>query len=250
MIKIILTGFAGEMGKNLVEIIENTEGLMISAGIDRNSVAAYSFPQFTSFSQEHIEGDVIIDFSHHSVIASMLDFIEKTQTPAVICTTGINEADEKRIHELSSKVALFKSGNMSLGINLILELAKRATEILEGGFDIEIVEKHHNRKVDAPSGTALMIANAINETLDHRMVYQNGRSGNNCKRQPNEIGIHALRGGTIVGEHSVVFAGLDEIIEIKHSASSRKVFAKGAVNAARFLYQQPPGLYDMKRMLG
>jgi len=248
MLNIILTGSSGAMGKCLVEMIEESSDMQISAGVDRSINDQYSFPQFTSFTDE-VKGDVIIDFSHFSVVPALLDFSEKSGIPAVICTTGLTEDIITRIDDVSKKTALFRSGNMSLGINLLIDLVKKAASVLQGSFDMEIIEKHHNKKVDAPSGTAKMIANAMKEAVesDPRFVY--GRAGNEAKREQNEIGIHAVRGGTIVGEHDVIFAGIDEVIEIKHTAASKKVFAQGALEAARFMAGCTPGLYDMNDIL-
>lgn len=249
MINIILTGCNGAMGKNLVELIEANPDLNVSAGVDRTFNDAYKFKQYTDFNSDDITGDVIIDFSHYTLVPAMLDFIEKTKIPAVICTTGLSQETEERIQELSKSVALFQSGNMSLGINLIISLAQRAAEILGDDFDIEIIEKHHNKKIDSPSGTALMIANGINDSLDNRLQYVYGREGNDTKRKKNDIGIHAVRGGTIVGEHEVIFAGQDEVVSIQHSAGSKKVFAQGAISAAKFLVGKGPGMYDMKDII-
>lgn len=249
MTKIILCGYNGAMGKHLIEQIEAHPELEISAGVDRNLNPAYSFKQFTSFSEDGITGDVIVDFSHHSVVSSLLDFAVTKKIPAVICTTGLDDATKAKIKESAKSVALFQSGNMSLGINLMIKLAKTAAEALGDDYDIEIIEKHHHRKLDAPSGTALMIADGINEVFEGKKHYQNGRHGSNAKRTPEEIGIHAVRGGNIVGEHEVIFAGLEEIIEIQHKASSRGVFAKGALRAAEYLVSQGPGLYNMNDLL-
>lgn len=249
MTKIILCGYNGAMGKHLIEQIEAHPQMEISAGIDRTFNPAYSFKQFTGFTEEGIAGDVIVDFSHHSVVSSLLDFAVAQKIPAVICTTGLDGDTKDKIHQSSNAVALFQSGNMSLGINLMIKLAKTAAEALGEDYDIEIIEKHHHRKLDAPSGTALMIADGINEVFQGQKHYQHGRQGTNAKRTTDEIGIHAVRGGNIVGEHEVIFAGLEEIIEIQHKASSRGVFAKGALRAAEFLVSQGPGLYNMNDLL-
>lgn len=248
MLNIILTGSGGAMGKNLVEMISEAPDMQISAGIDRTIHENYDFPQFTEFSDE-VKGDVIIDFSHYTVVPSILDFCEKTDIPAVICTTGLTQETIARINEVSKKTALFRSGNMSLGINLLLDLVKKAAAVLQGSFDMEVIEKHHNKKVDAPSGTAKMIANAMKDAMDSDPKFIYGRSGNDAKRQADEIGIHAVRGGTIVGQHDVIFAGIDEVVEIKHTATSKRVFAQGALSAARFMAGREPGLYDMNDIL-
>lgn len=248
MINIILSGFNGAMGKNLVEIISSSEGMQVSSGVDKSSNQSLDFPQFENFNCEGIVGDVIIDFSHFSLVPALLDFCERTKTPAVICTTGLDDETNNRIKELSKSVPLFLSGNMSLGINLMIDLIKKASEILSYDFDVEVIEKHHNKKVDSPSGTALMLANAIKETAPSK-YFVHGRHGNETLRNREEIGVHAVRGGTIVGEHQVIFAGTDEVIEIHHKATSKKVFAKGAIKAAIFLKDQKPGLYDMNSVI-
>lgn len=247
MTKVILCGVNGAMGKNLVELISEDPSLEIVAGIDHTPKEG-EFPQFPHFTDE-VKGDVIIDFSHFSMMPSLLDYVEKTKTPAVICTTGLSEEIEARIDELSKEVPLFKSGNMSLGINLLISLAKKGAELLGETFDIEVVEMHHNKKIDAPSGTAYMIAEEINDSLDHTKEYNYGRYGNDTKRQPSEIGIHALRGGTVVGEHTVVFAGTDEMVRLEHRATSKKVFAQGAIKAAKYLLTKEAGFYNMNDML-
>lgn len=247
--RVLLTGHNGAMGRFLIEMIEAKDQWEVVGGIDRTYVQGLNFPQFQTFSDVNIEADVLIDFSHHSLIPDLLDFIEIKKIPSVICTTGLSEDSTQRIELLAKTIPVFQSGNMSLGINLLIDLVKKAAEVLGQAYDIELIEKHHHRKVDAPSGTALMIAKALNEVKDNQMVFKNGRSGTDAKRQPNEIGIHAVRGGSIVGEHEVIFAGDDEIIEIRHIASSRRVFAQGALRAAEFIVTQSPGLYDMNLLL-
>lgn len=242
--RIILCGAHGAMGKYVRDIVESSSDLSISAGVDRQTFQGIDFPQYNDFSQD-IEGDVVIDFSHYSMIPSLLDFCEKKKCPAIICTTGMTEEINQRIVSVSKKIPIFHSGNMSIGIHLLTRLAKEAAAFLGPDFQPEIIEKHHNQKVDSPSGTAKMILQAVQagSKISLNPVY--GRKGNNTKRTPSEIGIHAIRGGTIVGEHDLIFAGLDEVIEIRHQAASKRVFAKGAVIAARFLVSCPPGLYDM-----
>ena len=178
-----------------------------------------------------------------------LDYAKKTNTPAVICTTGLDENQKKEILEASKEVAIFFSANMSLGVNLIAELARKATAVLGNQFDIEIVEAHHNQKIDAPSGTALMLADSISEALDEKPIYEFDRHSKRMKRTKNEIGIHAVRGGTIVGEHEIIFAGPDEVIKISHSAYSKQLFANGSVNAGLFLVGKEPGFYSMKDLV-
>ncbi len=248
MIKVLLSGCNGKMGKVVENLIANESNMEIVAGIDANP-SENKYPVFKNFDNCNIKADIIIDFSHHSITSHLIDYCVKTNTPAVICTTGLDDSLMEKIKEASNSVALFKSGNMSLGVNLIIDLAKKASKVLNDSFDIEIIEKHHNRKVDAPSGTAYMIANGINKELNGSKEYVFGRHGKAAKRQENEIGIHAIRGGTIVGEHSIIFAGNDEIIEIKHSAMSRDIFAVGAIKAAKFLITQEKGLYNMDDIL-
>ena len=191
--------------------------------------------------------DVIIDFSHHSTIEDTLSYAIKTKTPIVIATTGFNDEELTKIKKASNIIPIFHSSNMSLGVNVLVKLVKEAAKSLNG-FDIEIIEKHHNKKLDAPSGTAVMIANGVKEVLpDSEYIY--GRHGRSDKRSSNEIGIHAIRGGTIVGEHTTIFAGHDEVVEIKHSAQSKDIFAKGAIAAAKFLVKQEAGYYNMNNML-
>ncbi len=247
--KVIISGIQGEMGRHVYDALKQVPDAVIVAGVDRFADKNPGFPVYADWSSVTEKADVIIDFSHHSAVDALLDYCEATATPAVVCTTGISETQIERISQLSDTVPLLRSGNMSVGVNLLLDLVARAAQTLYADYDIEIIEKHHNRKVDAPSGTALMLATAAKDAVPEHREYSYGRQGNDCKRKPEEIGIHAIRGGTIVGEHSVIFAGKDEIIEINHTALSRAVFANGAVRAAQFLIKQKPGLYSMKDVL-
>lgn len=248
--KILLHGAGGKMGGVVKEIVAGREDMEILCGVDAFADPdAFPFPLYPSLAACPLKADVIIDFSHFAAVPALLDYSVETGTPAVICTTGLDDALTDALEEASRKVALFRSGNMSLGINLLIDLAQRATEVLGDRFDIEIVEKHHNRKVDAPSGTAYMIARGIEAVKKTAGAFVFGRHGKDAKRQSGEIGIHAVRGGTIVGEHTVLFAGNDEVIELRHSAGSRKVFAEGAVKAAVWLAGKEPGLYDMNALL-
>jgi 4-hydroxy-tetrahydrodipicolinate reductase len=250
MIKVLLTGCNGRMGDMITELMAERENMAIVAGIDQVSAKTpKDYPVFSAIDEVNVTGDVIVDFSHYTLIPELLDYIEKTGIPAVICTTGIDDALLSRIEDVATRVAILRSGNMSLGINLLLDLVKKAASVLHETFDIEVIEKHHNRKLDAPSGTALMIADAMNAELQNSKTYTHGRHGKDAKRQPNEIGIHAVRGGTIVGEHSVLFAGPDEVVEIRHAAASRKVFGNGAIQAAQFLVGKAPGMYTMDDVL-
>ena len=250
MTKVLMHGCNGKIGQTISRIISNHEGLELVAGVDPYLGLTNPFPTFPSLDDCTIKADVIIDFSTAPAIKSLLEYALRTQTPAVICTTGLSEEDVHAIHEASKELPIFFSANMSLGVNLLIALAKRATEVLaDSGFDIEIIEKHHNQKIDAPSGTALAIADAINESLDEHYTYRYDRSTVREKRPHKEIGIHAVRGGSIVGEHEILFAGNDEFISLTHRATSKEVFAVGALKAAKFLKEQKPGLYDMAALL-
>ncbi|HEX2938711.1 MAG TPA: 4-hydroxy-tetrahydrodipicolinate reductase [Ruminiclostridium sp.] len=245
MIRIILSGCHGKMGHVVSGIISEREDCKIVAGFDIDSGIKETFPVMSEPDQFDGNADVIIDFSHPSFLPKLLSFAKEKKIPAVIATTGMNDAQIEMIKEASNEVPIFFSANMSLGVNLILSLAKKATALLSPDFDIEIVEKHHNQKVDAPSGTALMIADSISSVLSQKPEYVFDRHSDRKKRTKNEIGIHSIRGGTIVGEHDIIFAGKDELIEIKHTAMSKQIFAVGAVNAAVFLTKSTTGLYNM-----
>lgn len=248
MTDIILCGANGKMGKVIRDIVAKRDDCRIAAGIDLNTVSD-SFPIYSSFDEIKEDADVIIDFSNPALLNDLLDFAVKKSMPVVIATTGYDESQKKQIEEASRKTSVFFTYNMSLGINLLANLAKKAVQVLGDGFDIEIIEKHHNQKIDAPSGTALMLADAICEELNKPMKYEYDRHSKREKRTKNEIGMHAIRGGTIVGEHEIMFAGRDEIITLSHSARSKEVFAVGAVNAALFLKDKPAGMYSMKEMI-
>lgn len=249
MIKAAIVGCNGKMGGFVAQAVENNAGCETLFGVDAFGEAHGGFPVYKSFDEAAEKPDVIIDFSNPAALDGMLGYAEKNGVPCVICTTGYSAEQVERIKAAAEKIAVFYSGNMSLGINLIIELSKQAARVLGGSFDIEIVEKHHNRKVDAPSGTALMIADSISDTLEQEPQYVYDRHAVRKRRSKNEIGIHSVRGGTIVGEHEVIFAGHDEVITISHSAQSKEVFAEGAVNAAVFLTKQSAGLYDMSDLL-
>lgn len=248
---IILSGANGAMGQFIQKLVNENTNLNIVAGIDKNFADTANFNQYSSFKDvpDDLNADVIIDFSHFSVVDELLDYCENTNCPAVICTTALEKNTELRIKELSSKIAFFKSANMSIGIHVLTNLVKNAYSMLGDEFDTEIIEKHHNKKIDAPSGTANMIANAIKSVSDKELKLVYGREGTSSKRTSAEIGMHSIRGGSIVGEHSVIFAGMDEVIEIKHQATSKLVFAKGAVSAAKFLVGRNAGMYDMNDLV-
>lgn len=246
MTRAIMHGCNGHMGRVITGICDNDKDIEIVAGVDPFDDGHNTYPVFGSIKDCNIEADVIIDFAAAKAIDALLDYVEEKKVPVVVCTTGLSDEQIARIKDVSTRVAVLKSANMSLGINTIFKLLKEAAKVFAPeGFDIEIVEKHHNKKIDAPSGTALALADSMKEVLDDDYFYRYDRSQLREKRNPKEIGISAVRGGTIVGEHEVFFAGEDEVIEIKHTAYSKAVFAKGAVSAAKFLNGKGAGLYDM-----
>ena len=249
MIRAIMNGCHGVMGHVITDIISKDDAIEIVAGVDMNTETYAGYPVFKSLA-ECPEADVIIDFSTAKAVPALLAFSKAKKIPVVLCTTALSEETTALMQETSKEVAILKSANMSVGVNLLLDLVQRAAVILaESGFDIEIVEKHHNQKIDAPSGTAMALADAINQAMEERYHYVYDRSQVREKREKTEIGIHAVRGGNIVGEHDVIFAGRDEVIELTHRATSREVFAVGAVKAAKFLAGKPAGLYTMKEVL-
>ena len=248
MINILLSGACGKMGNAVTRCAREDENIKIIAGVDRVECLC-DYPVFSSFDNVTVTPDVIIDFSNVAVLDSLLKFAIDKNIPVVLATTGYNEQQIAKIKDTANKIPVFFTANMSLGVNLLLSLAKYAASILGGDFDVEIVEKHHNQKLDAPSGTALMLANAVNEVFDDKYSYEYDRHSKRQKRTKNEIGIHAVRGGTIVGEHDVIFAGHDEVITLSHSAQSKEVFAAGALKAAKFIVGKPTGLYNMGNIL-
>ena len=250
MLKIALSGCNGRMGRVITDICSKKENMKIVAGFDLYTEKLADYPVFADPFEFTGACDVIIDFSNVSLTDQLLAYCVKTRTPVVICTTGHNAEQLARIREAAQQIPVFRSGNMSVGINLMMELLRKCASVLGEGFDVEIVEQHHNQKVDAPSGTALMLADAVREALPYDADYVYDRHERREKRPAHEIGIHSIRGGTIVGEHSVMFCGRDEIIEIRHSARSREVFAVGAVDAAAYLAAQTqPGMYDMSDVI-
>ncbi len=248
MTKIILSGCTGHMGRTLRDCISQRENCEIIAGFGIGGHDC-SFPVYETPMQCQEQGDVLIDFSNPALLSPLLQYACKYKTPAVICTTRLSKEQVEKIHKASEFIPVFFSANMSLGINLMIELAKKAAKILSPTFDIEIVERHHNQKLDAPSGTALMLADAINEALDGADHYVYDRHSVRQKREKTEIGIHSIRGGTIVGEHEILFAGNNEMLSLTHTATSKAVFAEGAINAALFLTNCKPGMYNMKDMI-
>lgn len=249
MIKILLNGCSGKMGKMIVEVSKNFENLEIIAGIDKYPTPT-DFPIFKSTEEVNVKYDVLLDFSRADALKDLITLTESTLKPLVLCSTGYSDEQLALIEEKSKTLPLFKSANMSLGINLINSLLKKVAPLLYGNYDIEIVEKHHNQKVDSPSGTAILLADTIKDSLSEKTFYQHGRDGHK-KREKQEIGIHAIRGGSIVGDHDVIFAGTGEVIELSHKAISREVFAVGALKACAFMGSiTKPGLYNMDDVLG
>ena len=246
MIKVLMHGCNGKMGRMITDLIQDDERMEIVAGVDMYTGIDNKYPVFKNIEECDIKSDVVIDFSNSAAVDGLLDYCVKNELPVVLCTTGLSEEQLKKVKDASEKTAVLKSANMSLGINLLMKLLKDAAGVLaKSGYDIELVERHHNQKVDAPSGTAIALADSINEALDNEYKYVYDRSSVRQKRDPKEIGISAVRGGTIVGDHEVIFAGLDEVVEFKHRAYSRSVFGKGAVEAAAYLAGKKPGMYGM-----
>ena len=250
MVKIMMHGCNGVMGQVISKIVEETEGAVMACGVDRVDDGHNDYPVFTDINACDVEVDAIIDFSAAPAVDGLLDFAVERQIPVVLCTTGLSDEQLERVHEASKKTAVLRSANMSLGVNTLFKVLKSMTKLLaDAGFDIDIVEKHHRRKLDAPSGTAIALAEAVNEPLNNEYEFVYDRSQRREQRPKKEIGISAVRGGTIVGEHEIIFAGKDEVIEIKHTAYSRAVFAKGSVTAAKFIKGKAAGLYDMADVL-
>ena len=250
MVKVILNGANGAMGKVVADLISADPDMEVVVGVDSRADMDAAFPIMDSINKVNVAADVVIDFSSVEAADTLLDFIEQKKIPAVICITGLSEAQIDRINELSSVSPILRSANMSLGINMLSKvLAEVAPTLKKAGFDIEIVEAHHRRKLDAPSGTALLLADSINSSMDEKLDYTYDRSDRHEQRRENEIGISSIRGGTIVGDHDVIFAGEDEVISFNHRAYSRKIFANGAIAAAKFLMGKSNGLYDMSDVI-
>ena len=249
MTRIAICGACGKMGRFINDVIQGRDDCEVTAGIDKFGSAYDSFEVVKTPGEMKEKPDVIIDFSHPSALGELLSYGLENNVPLVLATTGYNEQELAEIHKAAEQVPVFFTFNMTLGINLMAELAKTAAKVLGGQYDIEIIEKHHNQKIDAPSGTAIMLADAVNSVLEPRYTYVYDRHSVRAKRTKTEIGMHAIRGGTIVGEHEILFAGRDEVISLKHEAHSKQVFAVGAVNAAVFLSGKEAGLYDMSDLL-
>ena len=250
MTKMIMHGCNGRMGHVICDLVKEDNDIEVVAGVDAFGESSYSFPVFKSLSECNVDADVIVDFSNASAVEGLLDFCVAKNIPVVLCSTGLSPEQLEKVKEASAKVAILKSANMSVGVNALLKVLKEVSPMFAAaGFDIEIVEKHHNQKLDAPSGTAIALADSINEVLDNEYEYNYDRSKDRKKREKKEIGIVSVRGGNIVGEHEVIFAGMDEVITFKHTATSKGVFGKGAVEAAKFLAGKAAGMYDMQDVI-
>lgn len=251
MTNVLIWGIGGRMGKTVLNCLNNNQNASAVGGVDKFAKQEdFSIPIFSRVSDINVKADVIIDFSRAEAIYDILPYAKEHKIPVVLCTTGYSELDLDYINEMSKELPLFKSSNMSIGINLLIDLVRKATNLLGENFDIELIEQHHNVKVDSPSGTALSIANAINEEMNNTLEFKFGRHDNNERRKKNELGIHAVRGGTVVGKHEVLFLGNDETITIKHEASSKAVFAEGAVKASIFISSvKKAGIYTMNDLI-
>ena len=250
MVKMIMHGCNGRMGHVIVDLCKEDQDIQVVAGVDAFGANTYDFPVFKSLSECNIDADVIVDFSNASAVDGLLDYCTDKGIPVVLCSTGLSAEQLDKVKEASSKVAVLKSANMSVGVNALIKVLKQVSPLFAAaGFDIEIVEKHHNQKLDAPSGTAIALADSINESLNNEYEYVNDRSTRREKRPVKEIGISAVRGGTIVGDHDVIFAGHDEVVTLSHRAYSRAIFGKGAIQAAKFLAGKSAGMYDMSDVL-
>ena len=251
MIKMIMHGCNGRMGQMITGIVKDDPEIEIVAGVDINSEVKNTYPVFSDIKECNVRADVVVDFGAATAVDGLLDYCVERKLPVVLCTTGLSDIQLADMKVASAKIAILKSANMSLGINLLMKVLKEAADVLApAGFDIEIVEKHHRMKLDAPSGTAIALADSINEARNNEYEYVYDRSQVRQKRGDKELGISAVRGGSIVGDHDVIFAGQDEVITFSHTAYSRAVFAKGAVSAAKFLADKTSGLYDMSDVIG
>ena len=251
MTRVIMHGCNGKMGRFITDLIKEEEDVSIVAGVDTYDGVANDYPVFASIEDCDVEADVVIDFSNATAVDGLLDCCIKRNLPVVLCSTGLSEEQLENVKKAGEKVAVLKSANMSLGINMLLDILPQIVQLLApAGFDVEIVEKHHNQKLDAPSGTALALADAMNEVMDNAYDYKFDRSQERKKRDKKEIGISAVRGGTIVGDHDVIFAGADEVVTFSHTAYSKAVFGKGAIQAAKFLAGKGPGWYQMSDVIG
>lgn len=251
MTKLLMHGCNGFMGQVITQLVDEMEDVQIVAGVDLNTEQKSTYPVFANLEDCDVLVDAIVDFASAKAVDALLDYAVKAQIPVVLCTTGLSEEQLAHVEEASKKVAILRSANMSLGVNMLLKLINEAAKVLvPANFDMEIVEKHHKRKLDAPSGTAIALADALNDAVNNEYTYTYDRSTRREPRAKKEIGISAVRGGTIVGEHEIIFAGTDEVIEFKHTAYSRAIFGKGAISAAIYLAGKPAGLYTMSDVIG
>ncbi|KHD38508.1 dihydrodipicolinate reductase [Clostridium acetobutylicum] len=249
MVKILLNGCGGKMGTAITNLSNNYDNVSISAGVDKFPKSNTSYPVFKSIAEVNVDCDVILDFSRPDSLDEILKYSSQKKLPIVLCTTGYTNEQIDKINEFSRNHTVFRSANMSIGVNIVNNILKSVSSILYENYDIELIEKHHNQKVDSPSGTALLLADTIKNAISEKIDYIYGREGVS-KKKHNEIGIHAVRGGSIVGEHDLIFAGEGETIEIKHTAQSRDVFAAGSLKACMYICDKGPGLYDMNDVLG
>ncbi|MBQ0028716.1 MAG: 4-hydroxy-tetrahydrodipicolinate reductase [Lachnospiraceae bacterium] len=251
MVKMIMHGCNGRMGQMITGIVADDNGIEIVAGVDKFGGQKNDYPVFESIAECNIEADVVVDFSGATAVDALIEWCISKNIPCVLCSTGLTEKQLEDVNKASEKVAILRSANMSLGVNTLMKVLTQVAPVFaEAGFDIEIVEKHHNQKLDAPSGTAIALADSVNDAFDEKYEYVYDRSQRREKRPAKEIGISAVRGGTIVGDHDVIFAGLDEVVTFSHTAYSRGVFAKGAIQAAKFLADKGPGMYSMADVIG
>lgn len=242
MIRVVINGSKGAMGKILCEMVNDSDEFSLVAGVDRSIDGSENYTGYADLGRVNEDFDVLIDFSHYTQMPVLFNFLSQKKVPAVIATTGLSEKDEEELRKISNSMPVFRSRNFSVGINLLASILRQSSDILKS-FDVEIIEKHHNKKVDSPSGTAFLLAEAVNQ--DDSYSYVHGRYGRDQKRNKTDIGIHSVRGGTIVGEHTVILAGEDEVIELTHSAGSKKVFAKGALLGAKYIFGKENGFYRM-----
>ena len=250
MVKILMHGCNGRMGQVITGLVKEDENATITAGVDVYDGIKNDYPVFSKLQDVNVDFDGIIDFSTASVIDGRLDYCEAVKKPVVLCTTGLSEEQIKKAKKVSETVAVLRSANMSIGVNVIMKLLREAVaKLAPEGFDVEIVEKHHNQKLDAPSGTAIALADVMNDEMGGCYEYIYDRSQARKKRDKKELGISAVRGGNIVGEHDVIFAGTDEVITISHSAHSKAIFAKGSIAAAKYIFDKKPGMYDMSDVM-
>lgn len=246
MIKMIMHGCNGAMGRTITDLVKGQDDIRIVAGVDRCDSVKQDYPVYKALEDVEEEADVIVDFAAAAAVDHLLEYCAERKMPVVLCTTGLSEEQTGKVVRAAKETAVLRSANMSLGINLLLKMVKEAARTLAAAdFDVEIVEKHHNQKLDAPSGTALALADSINEAMGDQYHYEYDRSQKHEKRNKKEIGISAVRGGSIVGEHDIIFAGKDEVVTLSHTAYSKAIFAKGAMEAAKFLAGKPAGLYSM-----